>query len=198
MLWYDSWPLIEGSVGCKSVAESNCWTCVSGVLPFPSVREGNLKINTATCCSSETTYDCADLFRQIDIFTFVFFSLVIIPASTLCLKAAGSKVSAFFYLKINPVRATLMNSNEIALVFQSVFLWLLIRPGRGRVPLSNPSTLTVNRPWILCKFSLKLGHLKTEGSDVLDFIPAVLRALAGEAMDRHNLLLTTVFAWSDA
>lgn len=37
-----------------------------------------------------------------------------------------------------------------------------------------------------------------EGNDVLDFIPAVLRALAGEAMDRHNLLLTAMFTWSDA
>lgn len=34
-----------------------------------------------------------------------------------------------------------------------------------------------------------------EGSDVLDFIPAVLCALTGKAMDRHNLLMTTPFAW---
>lgn len=33
-----------------------------------------------------------------------------------------------------------------------------------------------------------------EASDVLDFIPAVLRALAGKAMDRPNLLMTTPFA----
>lgn len=34
-----------------------------------------------------------------------------------------------------------------------------------------------------------------EGSDVLDFIPAVLCALAGKAMDRPNPLMTTPFAW---
>lgn len=41
--------LIELSVGCTSVAGSNCWTCVSSVLPFPSVQRANLKINTSQC-----------------------------------------------------------------------------------------------------------------------------------------------------
>lgn len=157
MIWFPA--VNQGSVGCRSVAECNCWTCVSSVLPFPSVREGNLKINaTTTRRSSETAYDCADLFCQIDIFTFVFFSLVVIPASTLYSKAAGSKVSAFFFtscnfLKIDPVRATLMNSNEIAPVFWPVFLWLLIRPGARpgspQQPLHFDSEQTLNSVQVL-------------------------------------------------